>query len=362
MFISVLVLLLNASPGDGGVQSAPLSEQAKFVAGLPAEPGSTLASLEESVPWQEHALSLDAGWATLETNRLSKMSAWAESEIAPVIDGGLPVVYLFGGPDAISADVLYPGAPIYVLAGLEEPGAMPAIESLNPEEIDRSLDALRGALRTTIADSFFVTSRIGADLKRSKLKGVLPLMMLMLARHGDEVLEAERIYLAKTGAVTLGTKAPPSGVPGLRIRFRRGGTGPVRELFYFSQDVANSALPSRPGLLPFLKSLGPYNSFFKAASFILHDTHFSKVRDAVLENSESILQDDSGVQFSNLKPQTWSLTFFGEYTPATGKFVDHFQTDLKAAWEKAEKKPLPFRNGYRHKNGSTMILAIKRRE
>lgn len=358
MIFSVLVLV--AASLDGGMPST-LNEQARFIAGLSVDSGSVLAPLEEEKGWLKHSMALDAGWSKLEANRLSKMAKWASEEVRPSINPKLPLVYLFGGPDAISADVIYADAPIYVLAGLERVGSMPAIESLTAAEIDKGLDSMRAAMRTTIDQSFFVTSMVSGDLRRSKLQGVLPIMLLMLARHGDDVLEAEPIYLDAAGAVAKG-EVPRNGVPGLLIRFIRNGSGEPRTLYYFSQDVMNDALPSKPGLLPFLKSLGPYNSFFKAASFILHDRHFSKVRSAVLENSQSILQDDSGVAFQHLKPDAWSLTFFGEYTPQTGPFKEHWQTDLKTAWDAAPKRPLPFRTGYKHQFGSTMILAVKKAE
>ncbi len=356
MFLLVLLQLMSLA--DGGVAST-LNEQARFIAGLSVDAGSPLAELQESKGWQRHSAALDAGWSKLETNRLAKMSQWATEEITPQIDPKLPVVYLFGGPDAISVDVIYPDAPVYVLAGLERAGSMPRLETLTEAEIDRGLDTMRAALRTTIDQSFFITSMVSGDLKRSKLQGVLPIMLLMLARHGDEVLDAGPVFLDPSGAPTEG-EAPRNGVSGLRIRFRRGGTGPTRELYYFSQDVANAALPARPGLLPFLKSLGPFNAFLKAASFILHDRHFSVTRDALLGGSRSILQDDSGLPFKSLQNPNWALTFFGQYTPQTGPFSDHYQTDLKAAWGAATVRPLPFRTGYKHQSGSTLILAVKR--
>lgn len=356
MLLPVLLQLISLT--DGGVAST-LNEQARFIAGLSVDAGSPLAELQNAKGWQRHSAALDAGWTKLDANRLSKMSQWAAEEVAPHIDPKLPVVYLFGGPDAISVDVIYPDAPVYVLAGLERVGSMPRLETLTEAEIDRGLDTMRAAMRTTIDQSFFITSMVSGDLKRSKLQGVLPIILLMLARHGDEVLDAGPIFLDPTGVPTEG-ETPKNGVSGLRIRFLRGGTGPARELYYFSQDVANAALPARPGLLPFLKSLGPFNSFLKAASFILHDRHFSLTRDALLEGSRSILQDDSGLPFKSLPSSKWALTFFGQYTPQTGPFSDHYQTDLKTAWDAATVRPLPFRTGYKHERGSTLILAVKR--
>ena len=36
------------------------------------------------------------------------------------------------------------------------------------------------------------------------------------------------------------------------------------------------------------------------------------------------------------------------------------ESDPKAAWDAAPRRPLPFRTGYKHRFGSTMLLAVKR--
>ncbi len=368
----VLIVLLastafaEASPSraDAGPPSSRASwnDQARFLAGLPVSEGSPLAPLTETPAWKAHAAALDAGFATLAEHRLGKMDAWAQTELLPHLVRNAPLVYLFGGPDFISADVLYPDAPIYVLAGLEKVGGVPPLEALPEKELEQGLTNLRATLKTTINLSYFVTSVMGPDMKKTRLRGVLPVLLLFLARHQDTVVSVEHVALDKAGvlSVVAPSAVPPTGVPGLRIRFQRLGQGPVRELDYFSNDVHNDALPLAPGLFPFLSKLGTVNAFLKAASFILHDRHFSVAREYLLQHAATVLQDDSGLPYRFLSPKKWDLTFFGEYTPNKKVFEDHFQTDLKAAWDKAPVKPLPFATGYPHQRGSNLELAVQR--
>ena len=111
MLLFVLVLAA-AGAVDGGFPSATspssLNEQARFIAGLANAQDSVLAKLEVSAGWQKHAAALDAGWSKLESKRLEPMAKWAAQEVVPALDAKLPLINLFGGPDAIRA----PAAPV----------------------------------------------------------------------------------------------------------------------------------------------------------------------------------------------------------------------------------------------------------
>jgi hypothetical protein len=345
----------------------PLDEQARFIAGLPVAEGSPLSKLEATAAWKAHAAELDARWAELEQHRLAPMGAWGKSALASRIQPKLSLVYLFGGPDAITVDVLYPDAPTYVLAGLEPLGQIPRLETLSEDELGRSLVNLRTSLKSTIDWSFFVTDAMDRALAKTQLKGVMPVLMLFLARNHDRILEAQLVHLDRAGKVVevgaAGSRPPPGGVPGLHVRFEREGDHSVHDLYYFRQDLTDALLPGKPGLFPFLRSLGPSNAFLKAASFILHDKHFARTRDYLLEESASILQDDSGIPFHLLarpkpKQRAFDLVLFGQYTPSRKAFRDHFQADMKKAWDEGHPEPLPFDTGYRHVEGSDLLLAL----
>lgn len=349
---------------DGDASRAPHrdADVARFLAGLPSDETSALFALQSSQAWKEHAAQLDASWAKLDESRLSKMARWAQAELAPRIQPKLPVVYLFGGPDQISAEVLYPDAPRYVLCGLERVGNVPPIESLAAAELERGLSGLRTSLRTTVDLSFFITTDMSRELQKTQIRGVLPVLYLFLARNGDHVLSTEAVYLDPGGELKVAAgKVPEKGVPGWRIRFSRGGASPVKELDYFALDLTNDALPSRPGFFPFLVKLGPVNGLLKAASYILHDKRFSISRSYLLENSASILEDDSGIPFQYFAKGPWDLVFYGDYSAATSRFKDHYQPDMKKAWEQGSPRELPFTIGYRHVRGSHLLLAIARR-
>jgi hypothetical protein len=288
------------------------------------------------------------------------MREWAKTELWPRIDARRPLLYFFGGPDAISADVLYPEAPVLVLCGLERPGQLVSLEALAPEPLENALSSLRQTIRTTVSVSYFITDRMGADMLRSPLKGVLPVLLMFLVRNGETVLDATAVTLDAKGALVEVAQPPAKDPSGWRVRFRKGA-GPVRELYYWRLDLSDDVVRRTPGFIAWLERLGPTNAFLKAASFILHDRHFSVAREHLLAHSASILEDDSGVPFSFLDTPAWQLTLFGAYAPPRATFVKHFQPDMAAAWKAGPTRPLPFATGYKHSGPSShLLLAVKR--
>lgn len=348
---------------DGGLPDTgarvPPDAEARFLAGL-AQDGGAFAKQEQAPAWRAHAAELEKAWATLETKRLAPMRAWAKAELWPRIDPKRPLVYFFGGPDAISADALYPEAPTLVLMGLERPGAEVALPALTPAQLEASLASLRATLRTTVSVSYFITSQMGADLSKSAFKGVLPVLLFFLARNGEQVVQVDAVTVDGEGSVLTLPAPPAEGLGGWRITFRRSEGAPLRQLFYLRLDLIDPVAEKAPGLFRFLERLGPANAYLKAASFILHDRHFSLVRNHLLEHSASVLQDDSGLPFKFLATPKWNLTLFGRYSPPRETFKGHVQPELAKAFEQARPPALPFETGYKHTGkGSHLVLAVR---
>jgi len=340
-----------------------LNDEARFLAGMPVSPGSALVSLEASKAGREHAAAIDQEWATLETVRLRAMEEWGATELKPRITGTLPLIYLFGGPDFISADALYPSASTYVLGGLEPVGAVPPLATMKPEALAVGLENLRDSLKTILKLSHFITDEMATELRRTELKGVLPLLYLFLARSGNELIAADPVCIDRAGKIIACSPAatPPDGVPGVRIAFSSSRDGQIRNLFYFRMDLENTKVPTKPGFFTFLQSLGPSNSYLKAASFILHNNAFSLTRNFLLTRSKTILQDDSGIPFKAFKRDRWNFVFFGTYVAPEPIFKGSYQADLDRAFrEAAPTRPLPFSTGYAHTRKASLILAIEK--
>jgi hypothetical protein len=333
-FALACVLLAGSAPAQAPTPLL-LNDEARLLAGLPVSPGSALAALEASRIGRDHAAAVEREWASLESIRLRAMDEWAVTELNVRISPTLPLIYLFGGPDFISADALYPSASTYVLGGLEPIGEVPSLAAMKPATVAAGLQNLRDELKTMLRLSHFITD--------------------------GELLATDLVFIDRSGRIVVSPSGvtPVDGVPGARLSFRTPPDGKPRLLYYFRMDLANTDVPAKPGFFPFLQSLGPANSYLKAASFILHNSAFSITRDYLLTHSRSILQDDSGIPFRAFKHDRWNFVFFGTYVAPVTIFKGSFQADLdKAFRDAAPTRPLPFSTGYAHSRKSGLLLAV----
>jgi hypothetical protein len=349
-----------ATPAATPATGSTLDDQARFLAGLPVSAGSPLADWQKTSDYRDHVALMNSEWKKL-SDRLDKATAWQQAELAPRIQGNRNLIYFFGGPDAVHALRLFPEAPTYLLAGLEPVGVVEAPEKMRFNDVHTAIDGLSYGLRTFVAKSFFRTTEMGKDLQGRGIKGVLPVLYLMLSRSGATLDGSSFFEIDQKGVATekpVGQKWG-SGVPGVRVKFHVGVKAP-QEMLYVRVNLINDELDKQPGFLAWARSHGPANSFLKAASFILHDNAFSKPRALLLEASAAVVEDDSGIPYRAYPKGEWDYTCFGKYMAPRDPFERQYQRDLEKACAEQPLKPLPFIIGYRRQNDTFLLLAVKK--
>jgi hypothetical protein len=148
-------------------------------------------------------------------------------------------------------------------------------------------------------------------------------------------------------------------VPGVKIVVA-AGNGPAQTLYYFRTDVSNGGVKNS-GFLKFAATLGNGNALLKSASYLLHSGNFSQVRDFILQYSQSIVQDDSGIPLAAFRPDVWTFQPFGAYLGPIAIFPGRNQPRLGDLFRKAKAPPLDFGSGYRHRgHDSNLLLAVRR--
>jgi len=96
----------------------------------------------------------------------------------------------------------------------------------------------------------------------------------------------------------------------------------------------------------------------KSASYLLHKSHFAKVRKLLLDNSETIVQDDSGIPLAYFERRRWRFLAFGRYEAPIPMFANFYQPRMAELFQSAN--PIDFGIGYRwRKNESNLIVAQK---
>jgi len=334
-------------------------EIAKFLAGYPLPPGSVLLRLQESPQGQAHAAAFEKMWSRYNEHYFTPMRAWSAAELSPRIPSTAPLFYFFSGPDALGALAFFPSANDYLLGGLEPVGNLPTPWTLPAEHLAPALENLRTSTDVILNFGHFITKEMKSDLTTSEFRGVLPVLMTFLAMTGAEVLDVCFFGVDKNGAVQE-TGLSPSGeglLPGVRVTFRRDALSGPQRIHYVQANVADDSL-SR-GLLTWAGGFGKGNVYLKAASYLLHENFFSKIRTFLLDQAVSVLQDDSGIPLPFFLNGDWRCWFFGTYTGTLDIFKKYEQPQLADAM-RLQASPLPFGTGYKWRLGeSNLLLAIR---
>jgi hypothetical protein len=346
------------------VWSADPDDLAKFLAGVPLPSESSLSAWQRSPQYSAHIEALARLSRNYDRNYFSKMRSWSSAELAPRIPMNLPVYYFFGGPDAVSVIALFPDAPVYILGGLESVGSVAAPNTLTPEALTEGLDHLRKSAESVLSFGHFITKDMKAQLDRTAFRGVLPLIYTFIALAGCHVVSTKYVGVGSDGIVRdYGEPAPASGriLPAARIEFRRDAASSVQTLYYVQANLADDALKSNNGVLRWTSRFGVGNVYLKAASYLLHEPYFSRIRTFLLGQAASVLQDDSGIPLRFFRGGDWRLWFFGVYSGTLSIFSKYYQNDLQAAFATpAMALNLPFGTGYKWRAGeSNLLLAIK---
>jgi hypothetical protein len=264
---------------------------------------------------------------------------------------------MVGGPDFLYADAFYSQATTYVLSALEPVGSVPDLMRLPHGGLGYSLYSIKRSLGEVLSFSFFITKFMKTDLRDGQLNGTLPILYVFLARSGKTIRDVSLIALDDQGAM-LPPTAPMGRNPtrGVRITFA-GSDGVERTLYYFSTDLSNSGVRNS-GFLKFCATLAPGNSLIKSASYLLHSGSFSTVRDFLLTNSSTVIQDDSGIPLGSYDPRKWRLLPFGRYAGPIAKFPRMYQPKYAALFRNSQ--PMDFGIGYRWRPlESNLLLAIR---
>ena len=355
--LSLLLVFAQAAAAETAAAVATADDTAKILAGMPPSADSPLASYTKDGSWQQHAKRFDAAWAALDKRQLSKIKAWSTQYLPPRKPA---VFYFFSGPDFLYADAFYPGADTYVMAALEPVGEIPDLAGMSRGQVEGGIGRIENSLNTVLNYSFFITKKMRGELSGGRFGGTLPILYVFLERSGKTIRDVSLVALDADGNVKPANdpglpKNPPRGA---KITFSTGADGKPQTLYYFSTDLSNDGVKTS-GFLKFCDTFGLADSFIKSASYLLHADSFSTIRSYIVDHSDVVVEDDSGVPVRFFKPDEWQLMAFGNYVAPLGIFPHTYQPMLHDLYRK-RTAALDFGIGYRWRpSESNVLLAIR---
>ncbi|MGI4761661.1 MAG: hypothetical protein ACRYF0_13210 [Janthinobacterium lividum] len=360
---ATLVPPASRPPAALASDTANVQNVAAYLAGLEPKAETPLAELAAQPTWQAFAKDQDKSWAKYRTTHTAPMNKWAATELDSVRQATTTLFYPFSGPDFLNAFTLFPTASTYVMFGLEPVGSVPSRENLQNPAI---LPAVKKSLWSVLNFSFFRTNDMAVDLKSVNLDGAVPLIMLFAARTGNHVQAVRPVQLDVQGqlheatdtAHTPGSKT----IPGAELKLQ-AADGTEKIIYYFSADLSDWKLGTKSAPLAYVRTLGPLTTYVKSATYLMHKSYFSKIRNLVLERSNYLLQDDSGIAMKYFPQSAWQFTYYGTYKRPINLFAKQYQPELTTAYHDSLRRarPLPFGTGYNWRQTDSNLLLAKRR-
>jgi hypothetical protein len=341
---------VNAGPND----------VARFLAGMPVPEDSPLSPLTRDPAWQAHAAFFEEQFSKVNIRQLQKLQAW-QATYLPESTQAMPVVfYMFSGPDFLYVDQFFPKASVYVLCGKESLG--PAPDPLRIPNLAGALGNLENAMKSSLNTTYFITKDMKIDLHEQNLNGVLPILYCCIARADKSITNVSFGSLTSAGVFEEAVPGKKAGsTPGVRIRYNDNQSNASQTLYYFTTDVSDSGIKAAPGFLKFCQHLGTGASFLKSPSYLLFESGFSTVRNFILDHSNMIVQDDSGIPLAYFDPNKWNLRCFGVYIGPIDLFKQYYQPRLRELYEQSNPPPLEFGFGYRWNYAEANLIVATRK-
>ena len=331
---------------------------AQLIAGLSNAPYAASMTDDQKAAWADYSKTAASDWNRLKRRYVDRISAWRGKYLqkAPAAD---VVFYPFSGPDATNPLAFFPDAREYILVGLEPVGCIPSgVEDFAPEY----WPALRQGWQSAASMGFFKTENMERDLAQGPASGVLPVLLFLIARAGNTVMDVAPVGIAPTGALIPSGDAAATETRGLAIQFKDPRQR-LRTLRYFALNLQNRRLARKPGTTKYLETLRPGGTLVKSASYLMHKKYFSTIRGIILDHSSVIVEDDSGIPYRYFfEPPVWDVRLYGAYGQPIDLFKSGLQEDLKAAYDAhTGVEPLDFSIGYRwRQNESNLLLAVRK--
>jgi len=335
----------------------PPDDTAKFLAGMPISKNSPLAPLTNDPAWQEHSAFFEKAFGKLNSRQLQKLRTWQAANL-PQSHEPVPVAfYMFSGPDFLYVDQFFPNAAVYIMCGKESMGPPP--DPLRIGNLSAAFHNLESAMNSSLTTSYFITQDMKVDLQQQNLNGTLPILYVFLARAGKNINDVTFISLDRGGGVHEGR--PGAGnTPGVRINYKDGRSGRAQTLYYFTTDISDGGISASPGFMSFCSHFGVGVSFLKSSSYLMFEEGFARVRNFILDHSNIIVQDDSGIPLADFNRSKWNLRLFGTYVGPIELFKQHYQPALHELFESSNPLPLNIAFGYQWNYHKSNLIVAER--
>jgi len=294
----------------------------------------------------------------------------ASTFFATVRPATLPttVVYPFGGGDLLSALVAFPDATEVTTISLEHAGDPTRLGKLGKRDLREALSAYRDAVEGLLSmhDS---TSENMRKLESGGIPGQLSFHITGMTAMGYEPVSLKFFKLEDDGTIHYFTQAEIDALApkkakkikeawvdtdfsqafnNMELTFHKAGDAkaPLIVHRHFAANLGDKAFKGS-ALEKHLVAKGKIAAMTKAASYLLWESYFSRIRDYLLANMVWMASDSTGIPAKWAKKAGFKQTTYGLFT---APFLEEANKQVGDAivelWKSQPRRKLPFRYGY----------------
>ena len=330
------------------------NDLASFISGSSLDEDNEFFSPAQTDEWQNYRQQMDSLWIEFEL-KTQHITPWQKQNLPEIID---TILYPFSGPDIPYLMLFYPNASCYYLLALEPVGSvLPSSiweKTTDSNDINKTYDSYFRTVSGVLSSSFFKTEEMREDFSSSDMDGVLPILIMLLNRTGNEILSVSPGLFNDDGIFMANDTCEQS----VEIVFRKQQEKKIKRLYYVSCNLSNRGISENKPLQALLekKEVG---IFIKSASYLMHNAGFSRIKNTLLRNAVLLVQDDSGIPYTAFSQSTWNIILYGHYSKPIFLFRRYFQEKLADAYKDSLLiQPIDFRFGYDAE--SNLLIAKKK--
>lgn len=176
----------------------------------------------------------------------------------------------------------------------------------------------------------------------------------MLKLLGNKVLSIIPIFLHKNGELSLDQQA--GALSGVQIAFRINNDLPIQAIVYFpTSEYVNQNLSN------FLQKQGRIVTLISKNQYELQRAEQKELAQNIIDKSWIIVQDETGVPFSDISAEKWFIKHYGYYLKqaVTQEDFEHFQEALFASYNRLGAQKINFNFSLRPFSNSLSFLMKK---
>lgn len=312
--------------------------------------------LNENPNWVQLSSDISKEWDRVLQEKILPIAEWRSNNQEIAADTGT-LFYPFAGADFLYSNCFFPNCERVIMVGLEPLGSIPSEIEFNAD-FENLVRKIKTSLYTSNRVGYFVTLNMGRELHHKDLNGVLPLILFYACRQNYLVSECTYVKMGADGKTVA---CEYSQADGFILTLTDIDRKKRKSIEYYKTDLSNGRFSLDSSFHRYFTSIDNKMVFLKAASYLLHESAFSNIRDVILNNTRMLLQDDSGMPFKFFTTEAWTTHLYGKYTRPIGLFSGRVQSELRAEFAKRASRDLPFNIGYNvSHNEPHLILAIKK--